>query len=99
ISASLLGTDPAAAERLTVADVIRGLALDEAKFSYSDEPPGKLREVECPATLGDAKVKVRVRIEVVYTLGLFSDKRQWDIKAVRAAAVRRVSIQPQAAEK
>jgi hypothetical protein len=47
----------------------------------------------------EAKVKVRVRIEVVYTLGLFSDKREWEMKAVRGAAVRKVSIEPQAAKK
>ena len=41
ISASLLAADPAAAEQLTVADVIKALVLDEAKFNYSDEPPGR----------------------------------------------------------
>jgi len=33
-------------------------------------------------------------VEVVYTLDLFSDKRGWDIKAVRAARVTKVTITP-----
>jgi len=63
-------------EKVTVADVFKGLSLDESKLDYIDEPPGKLRELECKATLRDTKVKVRVRIEVVYTINLFSDKRK-----------------------
>jgi len=78
---------------------VKSLSLDEAKFRYEDEPPGKLRAVECPATLRDTKVKVRVRLEVVYTLDLFSDKFAWDIKKVRAATVHKVVIEPQTTDK
>jgi len=89
ISASLLAADPIPAERLTVADVVKGLGLDEAKFSYDDEPPGKLWAVKCPTTMN--KVTVRVRIELVSKI--FSDKLDWDIKAVRAATVHKVVIE------
>jgi hypothetical protein len=44
-------------------------------------------------------VKVLVRIEVIYTTALFSDQRKWDIKAVRAAKVRKVSIEPEPADR
>jgi hypothetical protein len=99
LSGSLVAALPADSEDLTVADVVKGLALDESKLSYSDEPPGKLRGLECRTTLRDTKVKVLVRIEVVYTTALFSDRRKWDIKAVRAAKVRKVSIEPEPADK
>lgn len=99
ISAFLLAMDPAAAKPLTVADVVKGLGLDESKFSYADEPPGKLRELKCPTILRDTTVKVDVRIEIVYTTALFSEKREWNIKAVRAAEVRKVTIEPQVTEK
>jgi hypothetical protein len=94
IAASLLAADPAPEERLTVADVVKSLVLDETKFSYSDEPPGKLRAVECVTMMG--KVKVRVRVEVVYFApDLFSDSGKWDIKKVRAATVLKVTIEPE----
>jgi hypothetical protein len=99
VSASLLTAEPERAERFTVADVVKGMSLDESKFSYMDEPPGKLRAIECPATIRDTAAKVRVRIEVVYTLELFSDKREWDIKQVRAATVLKVTIEPRSADK
>lgn len=78
-----------------VADVIKGLGLDETKMHHSDEPPGKLRaiswrKVKLPGT--DAEVDVE--IEIVYTLDVFSDKRNWDIKAIRAATVTKVTIVP-----
>jgi hypothetical protein len=79
-------------EKVTVADVLRGLSLDPSKLRYIDEPPGKLQELECETTLRDTKVRVRVRIEVVYTLALFSDQRKWAPQAVRAATVRKVTI-------
>src|SRR5262249_42737420 len=85
-------------EELTVADGFKGVARDEARLEYIDEPPGKLQELACEATLRDTQVKVRVRIALVYTVALFSDKRQWDPKAVRAAAVRRVTIVPVGAD-
>jgi len=94
---SVLAAGPDSAEGLTVADVVKGLSLDEARFSYSDEPPGKLRAVECPATIRDTTVKVRVRLELVYTPNLFSDKRAWDIERVRAATVQKVVIEPHVA--
>jgi hypothetical protein len=94
LSASLLAGEPEPAKHLTMADVAKALSLDEATFRYSDEPPGKLQAVECQATLGDTPVKVRVRIELIYTPSLFSDKREWDIKRVRAATVRKVTIEP-----
>ena len=94
VSGCLLATPAAPAEKLTVADVFKALSLDEAKLEYIDEPPGKLREVECEATLRDTKVGVRVRIEVVYTPQLFSEQRKWDARAVRAAAVRKVTVAP-----
>src|SRR5688500_877133 len=76
-----------------VADVIKGLALDETKIDYADEPPGKLRslhwqKVKLPGT----EAEVRVEIDIVYTPDVFSDKRKWDIKAVRAATVIKVTI-------
>ncbi|MFL5341964.1 MAG: hypothetical protein ACJ8F7_17595 [Gemmataceae bacterium] len=83
-----------AADRLTVGDVAKGLALDEAKLTHVDEPPGKLQALECDTTLPNTSAKVRVRIEVVYTPALFSDQRKWDAKAVRVAAVSRVTITP-----
>jgi hypothetical protein len=79
--------------------VFKALSLDEAKLEYNDEPPGKLREVECQATLRDTKVKVRVRIELVYTPELFSEEQKWDAKALRAAAVRKVTITPVVAKR
>jgi hypothetical protein len=93
-SGCLLGYGVTESEKVTVADVFKALSLDESKLEYSDEPPGKLREVECQATLRDTKVKVRVRIELVYTTELFSAERKWDAKALRAAAVRKVIITP-----
>jgi hypothetical protein len=84
----------APAEKLTVADVFKALALDQAKLEYIDEPPGKLREVQCEASLRDTNVKARVRIEIVYAPELFSMERKWDPKTVRAAAVRKVTISP-----
>jgi len=95
----LLGCGRAEPDRATVADVVKGLSLDESKLVYVDEPPGKLEALECTATLRDTKVKVRVRIEVVYTPALFSDTRKWDAKAVRAAAVRNVIITPLGADR
>jgi hypothetical protein len=89
---------PIGPEKMTVADVLKGLSLDDSKLAYVDEPPGKLRELECEATLRDTKAKVRVRIEVVYTPELFSEKRTWDPKAVRAATARRVTITPVGAD-
>jgi hypothetical protein len=86
-------------EKLTVADVLKGLSLDESKLEHIDEPPGKLRELEAETTLRDSKIKVRVRIEVVYTLDLFSKERNWDPKAVRAATVRKVTIIPVGADR
>ena len=78
-----------------VADVIKGLGLDETKMHHSDEPPGKLRaiswhKVKLPGT--DAEVDIS--IEIVYTFDVFSDKRKWDIKAIRAATVTKVTIVP-----
>src|SRR5262245_13521146 len=81
-------------KRLTVADVITGLSLTEVNFDYVDEPPGKLQALECQVALRDTKARVRIRIEIVYTLDLFSDARKWDAKAVRAAEVRQVTITP-----
>jgi hypothetical protein len=48
LSGSLVAALPADSDDLTVPDVVKGLALDEAKFSYSDEPPGKLRGLGVP---------------------------------------------------
>jgi hypothetical protein len=90
---------PAGPKKMTVADVLKGLSLDASKLEYIDEPPGKLRELQCEASLRDTKVKVRVRIEVVYTVNLFSEKRKWDPKAIRAAGARRVTITPVSSEK
>ena len=81
-------------KRLTVADVLQTLQLDLSQLTHSDEPPGKLRALEGEVTLKEARVKVHVRIELVYTTDLFSMEMKWDPKAVRAAAVRRVSITP-----
>jgi hypothetical protein len=89
-----LGCEAAAPDKLTVADVFKALTVDESRLEFSDEPPGKLQEVACEAVLRDTKVKVRVRIEVDYTVELFSETRQWDLKAVRAATVRKVTITP-----
>jgi hypothetical protein len=85
--------------KLTVADVLKGLSLDESKLDYIDEPPGKLRELRCEATLRDTNVKVQVRIEVVYTLDLFSDQRKWEPKTIRAATARTVTITPVSVDK
>lgn len=82
------------AKRLTVADVLQALQLDVSQLSHSDEPPGKLRALEGEVLLRDARIKVRVRIELVYTTAVFSIERKWDPKAVRAAAVQKVSITP-----
>jgi hypothetical protein len=90
---------PEELEKLTVADVLKGLSLDESKLDYIDEPPGKLRALESEATPWGKKAKVRVRIEVDYTAALFSEKRKWDPKAVRAATVRKVTVTPVGAEK
>ena len=81
-------------EKLTVADVLKGLILDESKLTYVDEPPGKLRAIECDAVLRDSSVRVHVRIDVAYTVELFSDSRKWDPKVVRAATVHKVTITP-----
>jgi hypothetical protein len=89
---------------MKVADVIKGLGLDESDMGYSDEPPGKLRQlhwsrVKFPGT--DAEVDVA--IDIVYTPDLLSVirlnngkvmVRGWDIKAVRAATVLKVTIAP-----
>jgi hypothetical protein len=90
---------PTEAEKMTVAGVLKGLSLDETKLDYIDEPPGKLRALECEATFRDTKVKVRVRIHVVYTHDLFSVEQKWNPKAVRAATVHKVTITPLDAEK
>ena len=85
-------------EKMTVADVIKALSLDESKLEYIDEPPGKLSALGCVAMLRDTKAKVRVRIEVVYTLDLFSENRNWKQTAVRKATVDRVTIAPVGAD-
>ena len=90
---------PARPEKMTVADVIKALSLDDSKLEGSAEPPGKLRALECETTLRDTKVKVRIRIEVVYTIELFSVEHQWDKKVIRAATVRKVEITPVGADK
>jgi hypothetical protein len=94
LSGCLLECGLAEPEKLTVADVLKALSLDETKLELIDEPPGKLRELACEATLRDTKARVRVRIEVVYTLDLFSDQRKWDPRAIRAATVRKVTVAP-----
>lgn len=81
-------------KKISVADVLQALRLDESKLLHSDEPPGKLRQVEAEVPLRDTRIKVRVRIELVYTTALFSIERKWDPKAVRAAGVRQVVITP-----
>ena len=90
---------PAGPEKMTVADVLKALSLDDSKLEYSAEPPGKLQVLECATTLRDTKVKVRIRIEVVYTIELFSVEHQWDKKVIRAATVRKVEITPVGADK
>jgi len=95
LSSSLLAAFPGDPENLTVADVVKSLALDESKFSYIDEPPGKLQKIECITTLRDTKAKVTVHVELVYTLALFSENGNWDKNKVRAAKVRSVSIEPE----
>src|SRR5262245_34215427 len=104
--AAATGTDdnpsaktPAKPEKMTVADVIKALSLDDSKLEGCAEPPGKLQALECETILRDTKVKVQVRIEVVYTLELFSVEHEWDKKAIRAATVREVKITPVRAEK
>jgi hypothetical protein len=86
-------------QKLTVADALKWLSLDESKLKHIDEPPGKLRELEGEAVLRDTKIRVRVRLELVYTLDLFSAERKWDPKAVRAATVRMVKITRVGADK
>lgn len=78
----------------TVAEVLKALQLDETKLRHSDEPPGKLRALEGEVTLRDTRLKVNVRIDLVYTTAVFSTERKWDPKAVRAAAVQKVTITP-----
>src|SRR5262249_61258685 len=85
---------PSGPEKLTVADVLKSLSLADAKLEYVDEPPGKLQAVECNATLRDTNVKVRIRIDLKYTLALFSDTRTWDTKAIQSASVRQVKLTP-----
>jgi hypothetical protein len=91
-----MAPSPSDQKKLTVADVLKGLSLDESALSFSDEPPGKLRTLSCETTLRDTKLRVRVRIELVYTVALFSAERHWDPKAVRAAAVHQVTLTPAA---
>lgn len=80
---------------IKVEEIIKGLALDEAKASYCDEPPGKLRALRWyRVKLNGTEAEVDVQIDIVYTLDLFSDKFEWDIKAVRAATVTKVTILP-----
>src|SRR5262249_16658925 len=99
MSGIILGGGSSEPGKLTVADVLNGLSLDESKMTYVDEPPGKLRALECEAAWGGTTIKVRVRIDVVYTPALFSEGRKWDPKAVRGAAVRQVTILPTEGEK
>jgi len=87
-------TVSAESKNLTVSDVLKALALELSQLEYSDEPPGKLRELYCETTLRDSKNKVRIQIDVNYTVALFSTDRRWDPKAVRAATVRNVTITP-----
>ena len=78
---------------VTVADVIKGLGLDEAKMRYGDEPPCILRELRWPK----AKLPgTESEVEIVIQIGgrLFSEKRRWDMKEVRAATVLKVTITP-----
>jgi len=91
-------TTSAEAKNLTVSDALKALALDLSKLEYSDEPPGKLRQLYCETTLRDSKSKVRIQIDVNYTVALFSADRRWDPKAVRAATVRNVTITPAAGQ-
>ncbi len=93
-SATARTDDDRRLEKMMVADVVKSLSLADARFEHIDEPPGKLQALECEATLRDSKAKVRIRIDVVYTLALFSDTRRWDPKAINAAEVRHVTITP-----
>jgi hypothetical protein len=77
---------------LTVGDVIAALQLDESTFRFIDEPPGKLREIQTTATLGDTKVKVTVSIQIRYTPELMSVTGKWTKEKVRAARVVKVTI-------
>ena len=81
------------AKPVKVADVIKSLGLDESKMSYTDEPPGKLRALHWrKARFPGTEAEVDVTIDIVYTLAVFSEKGDWDIKAVRAATVIKVTI-------
>lgn len=80
---------------LKVADVVKGLGLDEAKVEYIDEPPGCLAKlywskVKLPGT----EVAVDVEVVIVFTSALFSETRTWDIKKLRDVTVLKVTISP-----
>ena len=82
-----------AAKPVTLADVIKGLGLDEAKVEYIDEPPGRLarlswEKVKLPGT--DAAVDV----DVFLTTAPFSERLEWDIKKLRDVTVQKVTIVP-----
>jgi hypothetical protein len=60
------------------------LSLEEAR--YLDEPPGKLRQIVVRGRDGRTH-----RIDVLYTVELFSAERRWSRQAVLQAAIARVS--------
>lgn len=59
------GRPPAVeAAKLTVADVLKALGLDESKLRGSDEPPGKLRALEGEVTLERPALLHRCKTDV-----------------------------------
>ena len=83
--------DPRPGE-LTVADILAGLKIDESSLIYEDEPPGVLWALSGTIALPGNAAKANIRIELKDAI--FSNKRKWDPKAVRAAKVAKVVIAP-----
>jgi hypothetical protein len=73
-----------------------GVALDQYKLRLQDldmidEPPGKLQAVAFRRTRGGKKEWVTLWLR--YTPKLFSMNRKWKIEAIRAATVRKITVE------
>jgi|GEM_PF-6854964 len=81
-------------KRVTVAEVIKGLILDESKMLLLDEPPGKLNGVRWEKVkLPGTEAVVDVEIETVRTFVL-SPTGKYDKNVILSAVVTKVTITP-----
>jgi hypothetical protein len=86
--------DPQPAKPVKLAEVIKGLGLDEAKMGLNDEPPGKLNSVSWTRVkLAGTVAEVDIEVEIVRTF-IIGPNGKYDQNAIRSATVKKVTITP-----